>query len=81
MEKGEKMDKIEAMETTQAIEEIKTMEKIEKIEKIGIINNKEVEEERNLAEQNYYDGSGFFNYDDYYDWSHSAIKPESCYNT
>ena len=45
------------------------------IELLGV-----VEEERNLG-NDYYDGSGFFNYDDYIDWSNSAIMAHSCYNS
>lgn len=29
----------------------------------------------------YYDGSGFFNYEEKLDWSSSAIYPQSCYST
>lgn len=45
------------------------------IELLGV-----VEEERELG-NDYYDGSGFFNYDDYIDWSNSAIMAHSCYTS
>ena len=56
----------------------------EKIDEIGEMIEfvDEVEMERRLGNNNdYYDGSGFFNYDDYIDWSNRAIKAHSCYNS
>lgn len=69
-----------AEEKTGQVERTEKVEKVEKIEKIEKIEIDGMEEERNLG-NDYYDGTGFFNYDDYYDWSNSAIKPQSCYNS
>ncbi len=31
--------------------------------------------------QEYYDGTGFFSYNDIYDWSNAAISVQSCYES
>ncbi len=54
-------------------------EVVEESETDGVISI----EERSLGggAQNYYDGTGFFNYNDIYDWSDAAIYAQSCYES
>jgi len=53
------------------------------VEEIKLLDGEVDDEGRSLGggAENYYDGTGFFNYNDMYDWTDAALYAHSCYES